>query len=105
MNFEYFLYCKKKYYEIKANLDNIIETYDVINYCIAEQGGLISELCEKTKEKSFFVEKRGYIIEKINNCNSNLYNLCDHEFVEDMIDITPERSENITYCKICEYTK
>ena len=105
MNLEYFLYCKKKYYEIKVNLDNIIETYDSINYRITEQEGLISELCEKTKEKSFFLEKRAYIIKQINNCTNNLNNLCNHEFAEDMIDITPERSEQITYCKICECTK
>ena len=30
---------------------------------------------------------------------------CQHEFIEDLIDITPERSQTIWYCKYCEMTK
>lgn len=38
-------------------------------------------------------------------CDVKIKKLCDHEFEEDMIDIIPDRSQKITYCKICEYTK
>ena len=34
-----------------------------------------------------------------------IYNKCEHSFVEDVIDITPDRCQHITYCTICEYTK
>jgi hypothetical protein len=30
---------------------------------------------------------------------------CCHEWIHDSIDITPETSQNITYCKYCELTK
>ena len=30
---------------------------------------------------------------------------CKHEFVQDLIDIDPDRSETIEYCHKCEYTK
>ena len=33
-----------------------------------------------------------------NNC------ICVHEFVRDLIDITPDKSMEITYCILCEYT-
>ena len=38
-------------------------------------------------------------------CDKKIQELCPHDFIDDMIDITPDRSEHITYCKICEYTK
>jgi NMD protein affecting ribosome stability and mRNA decay len=37
-------------------------------------------------------------------CNKKIEQLCKHEFVEDAIDINPDKSQNIRYCSICEYT-
>ena len=31
--------------------------------------------------------------------------ICDHEWIDDYIDITPDRSMPITYCEKCEATK
>jgi hypothetical protein len=47
------------------------------------------------------------------NCKSQLRrvrsvyykNECEHEYVTDTIDITPEESRQITYCVFCESTK
>ena len=36
--------------------------------------------------------------------NYFLLKYCSHELVYDTIDIDPERSENICYCKICNIT-
>jgi hypothetical protein len=46
---------------------------------------------------------------KILNENKNYYktlaySLCVHEFCQDSIDITPEKSQNIVYCIHCGYT-
>ena len=41
----------------------------------------------------------------IEHLNQFICHNCEHTFVEDVIDITPDRSQNITYCTICEYTK
>ena len=30
---------------------------------------------------------------------------CKHEYITDTIDITPEKSQQITYCVFCESTK
>ena len=40
--------------------------------------------------------------EKINN---NLNNICQHEWIYDDIDIGPEKSQRICYCKNCEISK
>jgi hypothetical protein len=105
MNSEYYLFCRKKYCEILSNLDNIVEAYDNIIDCIEKNEKFNSEYIEKSKERNFFVKNREYIIEKKKKCDDYINDLCCHEFEEDMIDITPEKSMKITYCKICEYTK
>ena len=38
-------------------------------------------------------------------CDDKIVELCSHEFVDDSIDIDPDKSENITYCTICGFTK
>ena len=37
--------------------------------------------------------------------NNKLNNICEHEWITDDIDIDPERSTKITYCKCCEVSK
>ena len=45
------------------------------------------------------------------NCKAQLRRIkalkpeCKHEYVTDTIDITPEKSQQITYCVFCESTK
>lgn len=31
--------------------------------------------------------------------------LCEHEWINDEIDISPDKIRNITYCKLCEITR
>jgi hypothetical protein len=48
-------------------------------------------------------------IEAINTlvqvANDKMVSCCQHDFVKDTIDIDCEKSQNITYCTICEYTQ
>ena len=48
-------------------------------------------------------------IENINTlvqvANDKMVSCCQHDFVKDTIDIDCEKSQNITYCTICEYTR
>ncbi len=53
MSLEYYLCCRKNYYEIISNLDSILEAYDTI-YCIAECEDLIHEYIKKNREKEMF---------------------------------------------------
>ena len=49
---------------------------------------------------------------EINNCKNQLiklknqiYYICEHEWIEDYIDITPDKSKKIIYCHSCLLTK
>lgn len=35
----------------------------------------------------------------------NIITTCNHEFIEDYIDVDLDTSIKIKYCKLCEYTK
>ena len=37
-------------------------------------------------------------------CNDTSLETCVHDFMEDWIDIDPDRSQRIVYCRICEMT-
>ena len=41
---------------------------------------------------------------KKTSCLKNDNINCNHQFVRDLIDITPDKSMEITYCILCEYT-
>lgn len=107
MSLEYYLYCRKKY-------DNIINYLKRINYendlflnetlkldidnIIKNNIDLANHIEEYKSDLNFFIELR-------NNNEKKIYELCQHNFEDDYIDISPERSEKITYCIICECSK
>jgi hypothetical protein len=94
-NIDYFLFLKKKYVNISSYLNEIINSYEELsfynNYFLLQ--------CNKYKKELSEIQNF------INNINYSISQLCQHEFVEDEIDLTPDRSQKIEYCQICEYTK
>ena len=86
----YFLLYKKKYVKIINYLDGIIENLKLDNEC--------------DDDINWFIQKRNTISGKLEVCLNKIKNLCVHEYVNDEIDIDPERSQSITYCVICEHT-
>lgn len=114
MDINYFLMCKKKYSNIIYNFENIInECDDIINEItdfLQKNHTIHEDECLKKKLSQIFDLKKHYIQEKENmvyifkECNENIQNMCNHEFINDVIDITPDFSQNICYCRLCEYT-
>jgi hypothetical protein len=101
MDINYFLSSKKKLQKILSYLNEIKLTYCEIEM---ERDDDIND--EYITEQIIEYEKK--IIEldlTIEHLNQFICHSCEHTFVEDVIDITPDRSQNITYCTICEYTK
>lgn len=39
------------------------------------------------------------------NIQDKIKNMCNHEWINDTIDINPDRSQNICYCVKCEVTR
>ena len=103
MSLDYFLSCKKEYIKIVQHLEYIIQTLDTIHYISLNE---IPNNCnQENNNKSFFTYKIKHFQDLINNCNNNLDKLCCHNYVDDTIDNDEDRSQNITYCTICETVK
>ena len=102
MSLHYFLSCKRNYIKIIQKLEYIIETLDDIDYMTISE---FSDICYPKNNKDFFTEKIKHFQDLIDNCNNELDHLCCHNFIDDVIDITPDRSQSITYCDICETVK
>jgi len=107
MDINYFLFFRKKYNSMLSNIMYIIDSYDEIKY-FQERHNMDGETLIFTKDQTI---KRNCILEKIqilnliDICNSHIKNLCNHEFIDDNIDIDPDNSQAITYCKICELSE
>ena len=59
---------------------------------------------EKEKYEPKFQEIISTIDVLFKHIDCVLKSECRHIYVEDWIDITPDKSQKITYCKLCEST-
>jgi hypothetical protein len=57
---------------------------------------ILSDICEKDRNEDY-----QYIVSQI---GIFLQKYCNHEIVKDLIDTTPDTSETIHYCMVCEET-
>ena len=108
MSLEYYLLCKKKFDSIIINLTEIIKNYEDIfsNTNNSEILNFIHFL-DKYLNVNTITQINSLLthVKRCKNyCNEKIHKLCIHKFINDTIDITPEKSQNIIYCKICEYT-
>ena len=111
MSLNYFLLCKKLtqdnllyFNELIANYHKmyteLLKHYECMSDCNEVKHyrhilRIIQECTDKKKEQEELIELY----------KDRIYHICDHKFVDDDIDITPERSLMITYCTICESNK
>jgi hypothetical protein len=112
-NVDNIFYYKKHIKNILSCNESIIASYesilDILND-ILNNDNLNNDdtICEILKIKEIIICHSVKKIEaelELNNCDNLLYNICEHDFVEDYIDITPDRSDKIIYCSICELSK
>lgn len=89
----------KKYNTILIHLNEIVNIYDEMLIEHTDSFYIVEE------QRKYYLKKIDRITETITNITKNIQGNCVHEFVNDSIDIDCERSQNITYCTICEYTK
>jgi hypothetical protein len=115
MSLDYFLLYKEKCEQIISHIEEIINLYDdLIDESFEHYNSFFAEekpvdiLCETEKlihEKDIYIQQKNLLINKKTHYVVGLQNACTHDFCEDDIDITPERSQKIIYCIKCEYTK
>lgn len=103
MSLEYYLLSRKAYNHIIEhfmailNWNETIETHDD-----AQNSDFFHEQIDVVK--MYCKEIQRYIKLK-EMCSRRIIELCEHEYIEDEIDIDAETSQKITYCHICEHTK
>ena len=92
--------------EAKIHIDNIKRDVTKLdnNYFEEDRDKIYSTLLTISDELSleeltqFLSNYKNIVEDKINN-------ICVHEWIYDDIDIGPESSQHICYCKLCEITK
>lgn len=113
MELEYFLFCKEQYEEQIRNIDNILHSQYLINKHneLSSNLGYISTINQNhytsnsNQSTNMFIEHRHFLCQLKELCDQHIRMHCKHDFVDDYIDISPECSQKITYCSICELTK
>jgi len=103
MDINYFLLLRGKYTTILSYIDSIIDEFDTCKECLTND--TFDTLFNSEENKHFFVERKNHILQLKDLCNTNIQNICIHEFIEDVIDIDPDVSKTISYCKFCEFTR
>ena len=109
MSVDFFLQSKKIYKHVEQNLREIVELYkEFVELTVNEEGDV---LCSKENDILFLKKKICEYEEKINEIhhfknyiNTKIVSLCNHNIVNDSIDISPDLSQEIKYCTHCEYT-
>jgi len=108
MSLEYYLFCRHSYDKIIDELDYILSIFEEIDSRIeSEKDNLDKDVIvsNQTHNKNFFNERKSHLKLLKKFCDIKISELCSHEIIEDDIDITPDKSQRIRYCSICEYTE
>jgi len=101
-NINYFLFLKKKYEKILYSLIYIDELYEEI---ITSDETVNEDVEYEIISQKENQNKINHIKKTIEFINEQIIHTCNHNFIEDVIDISQENSQTITYCTICDYTK
>ena len=100
---DYFLFLKQKYSDILAHLIEINNLYrEIINNDIVNNEIILKS--SHTSELHLYESQITKVTLLLENISNKIQNNCQHNFVNDEIDITPDKSICITYCSICEKT-
>ena len=102
---------KKKWQNIESQITTIINELQYLmkykkyysEHIYDDNHSTDKEELNKIKLK-FYNELLSFYKNKLKNICNLLEDNCNHIIVTDSIDISPDRSENITYCELCEST-
>lgn len=97
--FAYLKEIKHNYTNMKeVTLFNLIDTSITTNNDYYQYNKTISEINELLNQHSEHINQLVVLNEKL---TQKIVTLCKHEWIIDTIDIDPDRSKTIEYCKVC----
>lgn len=82
-------------YKVKGILDSLEE------YKLYAENHKLNEIDDKIQ---FYMNSKQTYETKLQKVLSQLDTNCQHVIINDSIDISPDQSQDITYCEICETT-
>jgi hypothetical protein len=111
MSVDYFLYVKEKHELLSIYLEEIIHIYDGL-ITLTKNQRENQDLYNKDDDTRLYtnintiyrehLRKTNFFIKSLKKLASSV---CEHKYVEDLIDITPDKSKCIQYCQFCGFTK
>jgi hypothetical protein len=108
MSLDYYLFCRWSYKKIIENLDAVIFTFEGLSTCASSEASRVyaikPDIFVAEKNVHWAIEKKRFVEDQLALCETRINELCNHDFVEDDIDIAYDKCQHIRYCKICEYT-
>jgi len=108
MSLDYFLFCRWSYKKIIENLDAVIFTFEGLRTCANSEASRVfsiqPDIFVAENNVQWAIERKRVFEDQLVSCETRIHELCVHDFVEDYIDIAPDKCKHIRYCKVCEYT-
>jgi hypothetical protein len=80
----------------------LIDTSLSVNEDYIQYNKDITEINDNLNEQDNLLKQLTMLNEKI---RKKITEICNHEWITDYIDIDPDRSKKIEYCKICEISR
>ena len=111
MSINYFLYSKSQHEIVNMHLKEIIDIYEKLIENLKTNFKKEEVFNKKEEIKLYETIRDKYeqeLIENMQYCDTLKdlsYATCKHNYVTDMIDVSPDKSEYIEYCDICLHTK
>ena len=109
MNFFFYIEMKRMTDLLIKQIEESIASYNEIMSCINENcdyNYVTVDLINFYNNLCVECEGQLVIMKDMKKTNDDLvYQKCDHNFITDIIDISPEKEKTICYCTVCELTK
>ena len=81
---------------------NLIDTSLNVNEDILQYNKHITEINAILNQQDEHLRQLIFLNEKL---RTKLISICNHDWITDSIDIDPDRSQTIEYCKICQVSR
>ena len=96
---DFFIYKKKCLINLINKCIYIIETYETL----LDTDIYTDESQLYTCNINFYIREKECLQEKISVCDENINKLCNHKFIDDLVDFGLDSSAYIKRCTVCEY--